>query len=275
MTGSRQLHAGWRVLVGAAALLACDPKVQVGLDHIALDAPGGHSGATAEAGGSSVGGAGATAAAGSSSGGSPGILFSADHETGDFSEWSAAAGPFLRGDATLAVTDAQAHSGNYGAVGSILSSGIDDTTAATFQPIQALEATYGAWFLIPELVETSHWELFGFNDATPEVTTPDRFDVAVASDAGSFGLRLFEHGVGYTETDAVVPIGRWFHLEVFLRAAPEDGRLVLWLDGTQVLEIGPQPTAASDRISWGIGNIGGPAPSTLYFDDAEVRAGAP
>ena len=71
-----------------------------------------------------------------------------------------------------------------------------------------------------------------------------------------------------------VPIGRWFHIEVYLRRASDDrGAIALYQDGEPLVELTDLPTADSEWAQWYVGNLADalqPSRYTLYVDDVSI-----
>jgi len=89
------------------------------------------------------------------------------------------------------------------------------------------------------------------------------------------GLSHHDRGVQMGRADRpALPIGRWFHLEVFLRVATDaTGGLAIWQDGIQVFDLTGVSTTVSPWVSWSVGNIAeqlSPETVTVYVDDAAI-----
>jgi hypothetical protein len=144
------------------------------------------------------------------------------------------------------------------------------------------DATYGAWFFIPELVTTTgNWNLVHFQGGVrgPPVL-PGLFDVSLENGAdGSLHLYLrdFLNGMGVQTPDPAppVPIGAWFHVELrILRAFDATGAVGLYQDESLILERTGVITDRTDYAQWFVGNLAReltPATSTVYVDDVTVR----
>jgi hypothetical protein len=71
-----------------------------------------------------------------------------------------------------------------------------------------------------------------------------------------------------------VPVGRWFHVETFLR--PEQnltGHLSVWLDGRLVYDLDHATTATSPDLVWMVCNMAqrvDPPEPQLFVDDAAI-----
>jgi hypothetical protein len=138
-------------------------------------------------------------------------------------------------------------------------------------------AYYGAWFFIPApAMNASVWNLIHFQGGD---TTAQHglWDVSLVNVDG--GLRVvvfgFLHGF-LREAPVAVPIGAWFHLQLYLkRSAEARGELALYLDGTRQFEAKDLITDDSEWGQWYVGNyVDGslPSDSTLYVDDITIGA---
>lgn len=147
-------------------------------------------------------------------------------------------------------------------------------------------AYYGAWFYIPEAVtSTVNWNLFHFDGESADVAH-GLWDVSLALGAdGVLSAYVFDFLRMTTRPatgPATVPVGAWFHLEVFWqRAADSTGRFELYVDGTLALSLDGLVTDDSSIGQWYVGNLAAsitPRPSTLYVDDVTIsseRQGGP
>ena len=86
-----------------------------------------------------------------------------------------------------------------------------------------------------------------------------------------------DSGGGRWDQDvAGVPVERWFHLEAYYRKdAGDGGRVTVWQDGVQILDLDGVRTANSDDLGWSVDNYGAhidPGDVLLYADDATISA---
>lgn len=141
-----------------------------------------------------------------------------------------------------------------------------------------LAAYYGAWFFVPEVVtSTSNWNLFHF-DGNSADEEHGLWDVSLALGANGV-LSAYVYDFLRVTTRAAtgpadVPVGAWFHLEVYLqRAADSSGRFDLYVDGVLALSLAGLITDDTDIGQWYVGNLAAsitPRPSTLYVDDITI-----
>jgi len=109
---------------------------------------------------------------------------------------------------------------------------------------------------------TTEAELFDVNFQNPSV--------------GAMSLRLYDHRSGDRTLDVpnpVVSVGAWFQLEAFYRdAADATGRLTLWLNGVQILDL-PGATGPTAWVAWDVVSVGDdltPDTAIIYVDDCAI-----
>jgi hypothetical protein len=213
-----------------------------------------------------------------------GILWSAQHETGDLSEWMASGrggGEAQTPDTALAISTDYAHSGRYSVK---LTNGAVSTYEDTHlwrEDDYPVEAYYSAWFYLPRTYQTTaDWSIIEFQVPTVEAGVVGQLlDVDLRSlPTGDLILSLYDHRPAYLRTPTPdpampVPIGRWFQVEVRYRNAADDtGEVTVWLDGQLNYDL-RRPFGSSTTVYWTVCSktFGlSPAESTIYVDDAAV-----
>jgi hypothetical protein len=212
------------------------------------------------------------------------ILWSARHETGDLSEWTAGGKGGAEADTpdtSLAVSTDFAHTGRYsvkltnGAVSAYESAHLwrqDDYPA---------EAYYSAWFYLPRAYQaTADWSLVEFQIPTiGDAAIGLLIDIDLRSlPNGDLILSVDDHRAAYLRSPTpdpaiLVPVGRWFQIETLYRNVNDDsGELIVWLDGQLNYDI-HRPFGLSSTVYWTVSNktFGlSPAESVIYVDDAAV-----
>lgn len=168
------------------------------------------------------------------------------------------------------------HSGRYAAafrVGGDPDKGVQ--ARCVRQGVLPEAAYYGAWYFIPALATNSNvWNLIHFQGGDTS-TQHGLWDISLINSDG--GLRLvvfgFLHGF-YRESRTLIPIGTWFHLQLYLkRAADTSGEIALYVDGRQQFEAKNVITDDSEWGQWYVGNYADalvPSNSTLYVDDITI-----
>ena len=209
------------------------------------------------------------------------VIWYASHESGDTSEWEAAA---EFGGATSLIgttTDEQAHSGEY----SLKLTSVDsDAIGAGFDFNVVQEAYFSAWLYLPAgYAGISSWSFMRFSSRGEGCSGPEStcagVDVRLRSlPNGELLLFLFN-----SEPDVLqpplpdppryLPIARWFQVEArYKRATDHSGRFHLWLDGAPVFRYEGWRTAEFDNLMWVFGapRTSDQAAPVLYIDDAAI-----
>lgn len=239
------------VAAAAAAAAGCDPDVIVGRDAVADPS------VVAE---------------------SP-VPWSARHETGDVSEWTGDGfgWRYVTDGASLVSGSAVAHGGSLALASTLTRTGALEQ-AVVGRRVRLAEGYYTAWFHLPSASGRAGRVLFKLSASEPY---EDRFDLIAMPREADLGLELWDHVAGAFVTDLesvpALPIGEWFELEAFYRAAPDaGGRLVVWQNGALILDTGPRETAPDDRVTFIVGSVtevDSADPIVTYVDDAAIRAG--
>jgi hypothetical protein len=177
---------------------------------------------------------------------------------------------------TFRVVDWPVHSGQYAAEITVVTGtdgGSEPQGRCVRQGVLPTEAYYGAWFLIPRAVTSSGlWNLLHFrSDSQP----PGLWDVSLTND---LKLELFTSRFqnGDERFSPPVPIGRWFHVVVYLKRAKDaSGAVALYLDDQKVVEFTNLITDDTDWGQWYVGNLASatdPPECTVYMDDITIRS---
>jgi hypothetical protein len=213
---------------------------------------------------------------------SGGMLWRADHNTGDLSQWSAddCGGQFSNGAAYTEYTNGA----RYGSGGMRLRVPDMDTGdsegARAFrwcEPRDHRALYYSAWYYFPDQVRVEgwwqimEWKSAGSYNAKFGLAVHNRHDgtmylgLARGADSG---------GGSWAQSVADLPTHQWVHLEAFYKKADdESGRVVVWQDGTQILNVRHVQTANSDDLGWAVVNYGQytrPSDVEIYVDDAAI-----
>jgi hypothetical protein len=187
---------------------------------------------------------------------------------------------FETGSGTYSLVTSPVHSGRYAAAFSLIA-GSDGGSQARCaeQGVFPAAAYYGAWYYIPEsAVNTGNWNLLYFQGGVPPPTNQaptNVWDLSLINQSDG-GLRMvvyepFAGGVADSGAAPAVPIGQWFHLEVyFKRAKDTTGEFSVWQDGVLAVHLTGVETDDTNWGQWYIGNQAtalSPAASTVYVDD--------
>jgi hypothetical protein len=182
------------------------------------------------------------------------------------------------------IVDAPVHSGRYAAEITVVTrtdGGSQPQGRCHVGPLPT-EAYYGAWFFLPTRVTNGGlWNLIHF----PGDSSPTRlWDVSLNSvdcKTGELCLQLVSGFLGGTNPVVnAVPIGRWFHVVLYLkRAKDKTGAVALYVGDDQgdqkVLEYTNLVTEDSDLKDWYVGNLADnttPPECTVYVDDVTLRS---
>jgi hypothetical protein len=145
-------------------------------------------------------------------------------------------------------------------------------------------AYYGAWYYIPEVLQDVDmaWNLWHFQGGDDPDSQHDLWDVTLdtGAQAGDWELTVLDRPSGFkiyrSANHTPIPVGSWFHIELFLkRAADATGQIALYQDGVQLFERMGLKSDASKFTQWYIGNWADnatPADFSLYVDDLSIRA---
>ena len=191
-------------------------------------------------------------------------------------------GVCLGGGNSLIVTE-PVHSGRYAAAFRLDTDDPDARQSRCYlQGSLPASAYYGAWYFIPATAETNGtlWNLWHFQGGDDASSLHHLWDVTLVNGAdGSLELVAYSELVGRvfrSPRPVPVPIGAWFHIEMFLkRASGATGRVALYQDGALLVEATNLVTDDSAFAQWYVGNLAyglTPSTSTLYVDDVSIRA---
>jgi hypothetical protein len=223
-------------------------------------------------------------------------VWSADHETGDLSQWYVAAGggEFNSGSAVSAASTDVAHAGRYSAKATITAPPTSAVRLFRFTR-NIPEAYYSAWYYFPRIYTPTWWIVFAYKSRISASADSDPFwYLSVGNRANGtmyFYLQWWPgpwpHGTpegphqgeyggrAYRQTLIDIPVGKWVHLEVYLRqSAGFTGQIIAWQDGVEILNQENVKTRYPfEGADWAIANYSesiSPSPATIYFDDAVV-----
>jgi hypothetical protein len=200
----------------------------------------------------------------------------------EFCDYSEVAGfCYAEAQASYTTVTSPVHSGHYAAAFRITTS---DTTGHQTRCVRqgALPAAayYGAWYFVPaRATNTALWNLLHFQGGE----APGQhglWDVSLENGTnGDLELVVFDFLNSKTRRPAKatpIPIGAWFHIELYLkRAADATGQVTLYQDGQLLIDVANLITDDSNWGQWYVGNLSTgltPRDSTLYVDDVTIRS---
>lgn len=222
------------------------------------------------------------------------VLWQADMETGDLSQWriGAARGAQVEWDSGRCyrppngVSTEQAHSGRYAMQMTIDSR--QDAGCRSFRRPEVASGRalyYSAWYYFPVRVQVGvFWNIFQFKASAERVWSlrvgnlPDGTMTLFLSWKADIVGPTASDGVAtkqYFQTLTTLPVGRWVHLEVYLKQSEQfDGQITVWQDGVELFNVANIRTRPPGTIqSWSIDSYGRslqPNPTTLFVDDVAV-----
>ena len=230
------------------------------------------------------------------------MLWSADHETGDLSQWPAI---WNSGNVRVSPVRSPARSGKYACAMRISGSAgarmaVDQIGHASLPKT----AWYSAWYYFPETVNPKvYWNIMQWKRATAPYGSGSHpvYTLNVDHDDkdGSMAVYLYNHvgrdgryntdgEGGVAISDTPLPLRKWVHIEVFYEwSTRRNGRVTVFQDGAQVMNIEnvitefPYRTNDIRMRQWTVNNYTSgtqPASHTLYIDDAVIslqRVGVP
>ena len=228
------------------------------------------------------------------------VLWSADMETGDLSQWSrpdVPGGPNVGGGVfdsgtSIASVDAVsvAHSGIHSAklyISTRNSPGVSTSGARLFRWLESeshSDLYYSVWYYFPRRYipngNPPWWNVFQWKSKRGEVS--DSFfalNVGNRSD-GSMYLYLYNQNsnTSYSQASKNISEGQWFHIEAFYKCAGDKtGHVTFWQDDAQIFDVSNVQTGYPDRTcAWSVNSYSdslNPTTATIYVDDAAICAG--
>jgi hypothetical protein len=261
-------HAHWISTLALLMLGACAPKLSAGEWQCPAD--GGASGAASQA----------PAATDPVT-----VPWSTGFEDG-FCDYANVAGFCYGDDPYLVVSEPHRPGGRVAAEFKVVG-GSWNQTRCVRQGVLPESAYYGAWYFIPQaLQKAENWNLWHFQGADDQNVRPlpALWDVTLFTGppAGGWELGVRDYlasqdgSIYLGPNHAPVPIGSWFHIELFLkRASDSTGKIALYQDGVLLLERADLKSDASPFTQWYVGDWAQnatPADSSLYVDDVSISA---
>jgi hypothetical protein len=185
------------------------------------------------------------------------------------------------GGGSYSLVTSPVHSGRYAAAFSV-NAALDGGSQArcVLQGVFPAAAYYSAWYYVPApavVVNGGNWNLFHFQGGSD---LHGLWDMSLSSpnDGGLYPyVRDYVTFAASTSTAAPpIPIGRWFHLEVYVKRANDTtGEISLLQDGVPAGQLTGLATDNTDAGQWYVGNLAStnaimPPASTVYVDDVTV-----
>jgi hypothetical protein len=199
------------------------------------------------------------------------ILWSADHETGNLSQWASpnttgGTGVWISGRADAKVVTTHKRSGRYGTALTIYNAdgnnsegqpGVRMARVGTLADPHKLPAAgyYSVWYYFPRIIRPSvWWNVFQwkrrFVYADGSATSDPVLTVNIDNrGGGNMFFYLYNHvgtdgrymtpGNGVIVSASIdIPINTWFHFECYYQwATAPTGRITCWQDGVQIWDL--------------------------------------
>lgn len=214
------------------------------------------------------------------------LLWSVDHESGDFAAWTKddEGGVYTNeADTAAEVVAERAHSGQYSIKLTSPANGVDGGPGVFRHFGNAGDAYYGVWYFIPRAYATvSYWTILRFRPSSPADPANSTLGIDVnlrSLPDAQITLEVVHQRQAYLHWPVavptpVVPTGHWFQLEVRFRSATDQtGMFKLWLDGRLLYDIEDRVTNTGQELYFtpcNVTNTMTPAPVEIYLDDVMV-----
>jgi hypothetical protein len=193
---------------------------------------------------------------------------------------------YARGASRYEIVSEPTHTGRFAAAFSVVADTVSKSTQARCvrQGTLPAAAYYGAWYYVPAVANNRDlWNLMHFQGGDPSTDTDGMhglWDVSLANnDSGGLRLTVYDFlrsRVPDLTQAPSIPIGKWFHIEIYLkRATDESGQFVLYQDDEELLRFTDLITDDSAFGQWYVGNLAfdlEPANFTLYVDDVTISS---
>lgn len=187
---------------------------------------------------------------------------------------------YAESNASYTTVTAPVHSGRSAAAFKVVAGDTNGhQTRCAREGVFPTAAYYGAWYFIPKTAtNTGNWNLVHFQGGMP--VQHGLWDISLVNGAnGELEAVVFDFLNSTTRratTRTPVPIGEWFHLELYLkRAADATGEVALYQDDQLLFEATNLITDDTESGQWYVGNLATrltPRDSTLYVDDVTIRS---
>jgi hypothetical protein len=214
--------------------------------------------------------------------------WAADQETNNFDQWSANSGGgiFNSGKASNTIVSSPRRTGSFAAALTITATGGESPESGVrlFRWKESRdrdENYYSTWFYFPQQVQATGgwWNIVQWKSKTSSKNDPFYvLDIANRAD-GQMYLHLFDwqRRIDHSQSLKNLPVNQWVHLEAFYRCAPDGtGRVTIWQDGQQILDVNGRSTRYGDGdCQWSVNNYAGqlsPSTVTIYVDDAKITS---
>jgi hypothetical protein len=212
-------------------------------------------------------------------------IWDADMEEGNLSDYSGDGngGVFNSGQGTASASTAFAHTGRYSAEKE-MPSGSDGVRLTRLRVQQYGPLWYSFWEFIPYgyrwTAASTFWQFAEFKSRPAEDISPDPFWALwlIPGPNGSLemALRNKPNDRTYYQSLVTLPVGRWFHVEMYVDPAvgTANGTIKVYQDGLLLFDLSPvaigyqTDTMRLEYVNSNYGDGISPAPVDLYTDDS-------
>jgi hypothetical protein len=213
----------------------------------------------------------------------PDVIWWNDHESGDLSGWTGGVSPggfIIPGSSTVEVVQGLARSGNHALLVTDKSPDMRDYPLAARNGPLPPEVYGSAWYYLPlPLRPKTYWWFMLFRSRHPPYDSQSfrdevRLSFTTRAD-GTMGSVLLSPDLGTVQplVDREIPVGRWFHIEMFHRTATDDsGEVMVWQDGELTFRATGR-TSETTYSEWMVGAVVDgltTSASQIYIDDAAL-----
>ena len=219
------------------------------------------------------------------------VLWSADTETGNYSQWNGdqLGGEYDTGNGNTTVTTAHAHSGKY-ALALSVDAPVGSGNAATRNFRWGVQGThslpvdgyYSVWLYFPGVwVASTFWNVFQWKTKIDSTTINPSMVLNVdpgASGTMHFMLWNWIASQSVCVSTLTIPTNRWVHVEAFMHhATDKTGHVIFWQDGTKICDVSnvqtQWPSTDENARQWSVDSYSDgltPTAATIYADDAAI-----
>jgi Polysaccharide lyase len=219
------------------------------------------------------------------------VLWSADTETGDYSQWNGdqLGGEYDTGNGNTSVTTTQAHAGKY-ALALSVDAPVGSGNAATRNFRWGVQGThslpvdgyYSVWLYFPGVwVASTFWNVFQWKTKIDSTTINPSMVLNVdpgASGTMHFMLWNWIASQSVCVSALTIPTNRWVHVEAFMHhATDKTGHVAFWQDGTKICDVSnvqtQWPSTDENARQWSVDSYSdglAPTAATIYADDAAI-----
>lgn len=219
------------------------------------------------------------------------VLWTADMETGDTSQWYVPSqgpygdyggGEYNSGVAGSAPSQDYAHTGVWSLKMTITTPSSPSSGTRMFRWLESRNYPalyYSAWYYFPQSYSVdNYWNVFQWKSRrSPDQNDPFYILNVGNRDDGSMYFYVYDwqRRISYSQSSMNIPVGQWFRVQALYQCSGDgSGRVTFWQDGVQLLDLpGVQTRYPDGDCEWSLNNYSDglrPSTSTIYIDDAKI-----